>query len=422
MDDMIISQDLTDELHDLLAHLYDPMQSFPHSLGWVFRIAPDQGTEEVQRAVIRAIRDLRPGRDVPEHARVWRLYRLLECRYLEQVTQEEAAERLGITVRHLSREQTRAIQLLALTILREGQSEPTAELDRVAVDSPSPQNASELGNSYVKRELAALEKQAPGATCGIRDVLERTVRTTKAFAAKRNVTIVLAHDIASCQVRVHDSVLSQALVGATTHLIQGMSSGEIELAVHIEPREACIVITGSPTTALPPAEKWLSQTLISAQGGSIDSQRWGDSLQFRIHMPTSRRITILIVDDNEDLAHFYQLCTVGTMFHAVHLREGRKVFPTIESVRPEIIVLDLMLPDIDGWELLAQLHEHPLSRAIPVVVCSVVRERELALALGAAAYIAKPVRRADLIRMLSQIASQVGPAEMTAPESNSVVC
>ena len=66
-----------------------------------------------------------------------------------------------------------------------------------------------------------------------------------------------------------------------------------------------------------------------------------------------------------------------------------------------------MLPDIDGWELLAQFHEHPLSRSIPIVVCSVVREEELAFALGATVCITKPVRRREFTQALDQALSQV---------------
>jgi len=61
------------------------------------------------------------------------------------------------------------------------------------------------------------------------------------------------------------------------------------------------------------------------------------------------------------------------------------------------------LPDIDGWELLTNLREHPATRSLPVIVCSVVREEELALALGAARYVPKPVRRQEFIQALDQV-------------------
>jgi CheY-like chemotaxis protein len=84
------------------------------------------------------------------------------------------------------------------------------------------------------------------------------------------------------------------------------------------------------------------------------------------------------------------------------LSQGSKIIEEIEAIRPDIIVLDLMLPDVDGWQLLAELHEHPASRDIPLIVCSVVREEDLALALGATTYLPKPVQCHQLIAALDQ--------------------
>jgi CheY-like chemotaxis protein len=77
----------------------------------------------------------------------------------------------------------------------------------------------------------------------------------------------------------------------------------------------------------------------------------------------------------------------------------------VETVTPDVIVLDVILPDADGWELLMHLHEHPIARSIPIIICSVVREKELALALGAKAYLPKPVRRRQFISALQQALS-----------------
>ena len=76
-----------------------------------------------------------------------------------------------------------------------------------------------------------------------------------------------------------------------------------------------------------------------------------------------------------------------------------------------------MLPDMDGWELLAHLYEHPATRAIPIVVCSVIREEELALELGAAVYVPKPVRHGDLLAALDQALATAGSMLQTGGAS-----
>jgi CheY-like chemotaxis protein len=89
----------------------------------------------------------------------------------------------------------------------------------------------------------------------------------------------------------------------------------------------------------------------------------------------------------------------------------------IEAIPPDVIVLDVMLPDVDGWNLLLDLHEHPATRSIPVIVCSVVREENLAMSLGAALYLSKPVSPRQFIRALDQVLGQsqenMAPANRT---------
>jgi len=66
-----------------------------------------------------------------------------------------------------------------------------------------------------------------------------------------------------------------------------------------------------------------------------------------------------------------------------------------------------MLPGQDGWDLLMRLHANQVTRYIPVVICSVVKEEELAYALGAAKFLSKPILPQDFIQALDQVLAQV---------------
>ena len=127
---------------------------------------------------------------------------------------------------------------------------------------------------------------------------------------------------------------------------------------------------------------------------------------------------MLVVDDNEDMARLYRGATVGTRYHIAHIAQGRDLAAALEAVAPDVIVLDVMLPDIDGWRLLMRLHEDPVSRAIPVIVCSVVREEDLALSLGAVRYLPKPVRPREFIQALDQVFPQAAAGASISPASN----
>ena len=66
-------------------------------------------------------------------------------------------------------------------------------------------------------------------------------------------------------------------------------------------------------------------------------------------------------------------------------------------------MLDIILPDADGWELLAQIHTNPATQAIPIIISSIVREENLASSLGAALYLPKPVKHKEFIQALDQV-------------------
>ena len=70
---------------------------------------------------------------------------------------------------------------------------------------------------------------------------------------------------------------------------------------------------------------------------------------------------------------------------------------------PAAIVLDIRLPRLDGWQVMAELKADPATSAIPVVIVSVVDDRSRGLALGADEFLLKPVRRDELVDALRRL-------------------
>ena len=82
------------------------------------------------------------------------------------------------------------------------------------------------------------------------------------------------------------------------------------------------------------------------------------------------------------------------------LSEGSIFFSTIEKFEPDLMLLDLKLPDIDGYSLLQQVQQKPNLSKIPIIVVSAFAfkaDQELALSLGARRYFVKPLKLKDLI-------------------------
>lgn len=415
-------------LRQVLAHLYDPTYPVPPEVAQVLGCGPNEIVDAIQSVLIRAVRDLEPAPDVPGHARAWRLYRVLSLRYLQQLTQEDAASRLMITPRHLAREQARAIQLLARHLWREHGGigdfgEFTLDDDTLS-DAPVQGEIGIPGTRHlqIEKELASLKAHAPGAVTDIGKAFRGIAGLVGGLIAQHNLSLDLGPVKSGILADIHPSVFRQVLVGIISYTVGAMTSGRLHLRAKSAQESIEVQVVGRPAVAVPPPADWFPRELLQSQAGRLACCQDGDSLCFSISLPASRNRTVLVIDDNEELVHFYRLCTAGTIYHIVNVTKGRRVFETVEAVTPSVIVLDLMLPDMDGWELLSQLHENSLSKSIPIVLCSVVREEELAYALGANVCLTKPVRRRQFIQALDQALGRGLAAAPREHASNEVIC
>jgi CheY-like chemotaxis protein len=106
--------------------------------------------------------------------------------------------------------------------------------------------------------------------------------------------------------------------------------------------------------------------------------------------------TVLIVEDDPASIDLLTLHLKTAGFEVVVARDGAAGLEMARQLRPACIVLDIMLPRLDGWDVLARAKDDPLIRNIPVVVVSMLDERGKGFALGADEYLLKPIRADDL--------------------------
>ena len=81
--------------------------------------------------------------------------------------------------------------------------------------------------------------------------------------------------------------------------------------------------------------------------------------------------------------------------------DGLEARQILASTRPDVIILDVMMPREDGWEFLLAVKSSLNARGIPIIICSVLNQPEIARTLGASAYVPKPVSQQALIDALS---------------------
>jgi CheY-like chemotaxis protein len=92
-------------------------------------------------------------------------------------------------------------------------------------------------------------------------------------------------------------------------------------------------------------------------------------------------------------------------FDVVRAKDGREVLETIESVRPDLLLLDIQMPRVDGFGVVARLRENPRYATLPIIATSASAmsgDKALALARGFDAYVEKPYEIAALLKILNQ--------------------
>jgi CheY-like chemotaxis protein len=84
-------------------------------------------------------------------------------------------------------------------------------------------------------------------------------------------------------------------------------------------------------------------------------------------------------------------------------QRGDEAIEMAQRERPDLITLDVLLPDADGFGVLEQLKSNPITRGIPVIVVSILQDRDDGLRLGAVDYITKPIDKEQLMRAVRRV-------------------
>jgi CheY-like chemotaxis protein len=112
--------------------------------------------------------------------------------------------------------------------------------------------------------------------------------------------------------------------------------------------------------------------------------------------------SILVIEDDPGAVRLLRAYLEGEGYRVEVATDGETGIAAAQEHAPDAIILDVLLPGIDGWEVLRRLKANPDLRDVPVVVVTVVDERNVAMNLGAVDYFLKPVRREALLDRLSQ--------------------
>ena len=119
--------------------------------------------------------------------------------------------------------------------------------------------------------------------------------------------------------------------------------------------------------------------------------------------------TVLVIDDDPTVREVLQRILTREGLQVVLAESGEEGLRLADTLMPAVITLDVMMPHMDGWEVLGRLKGHPRLRHIPVVMLSIVDDKQFGFALGATDYLTKPIDRERLISVLRKYLPETSP-------------
>lgn len=115
---------------------------------------------------------------------------------------------------------------------------------------------------------------------------------------------------------------------------------------------------------------------------------------------------VVAIDDDPGVIKLYERFLQTQGYKVIGISNSKQIMPQIEAHAPSAILLDVLMPEKDGWSIIRELKENPKTEHIPVVICSIVSDKKRGFSLGAADYMIKPITESDLLRALERLENQ----------------
>jgi CheY-like chemotaxis protein len=375
---------------DALEHLYDLNHLQHHSLA-----IPQTSTatpaeppgQRLRRELASAIEALNPGPNVHFRAPAARHYNLLRLRYLEGRTVRDTARELNLSLRQAHRDLRQAEESVAAVL--------AGRRGTVAGEGASTSQVTSF-----EAELARLDRRTQ--LVDLRELLESASTTVGVQAAERGVQVELRPSGEPVTVSLSRVVAEQVLVNSLSYAVRQACPGELIVSLGASENEASLTLGYFPELYVGDAP--VIDLAITQLADRLDWRFEQNDLDDGTRAVTLRiprkGPVVLVVDDNDGLIELLRRFLSDQACRVVAAADGVEGLRLAQALAPDAVVLDVMMPGMHGWDFLQRLNASPQTSGVPVIVCSVINNPELAYSLGATVFLSKPVSRADILGAL----------------------
>ncbi len=397
------------EFNELVASAYQSLYDFvrlrSHPLAQVLlgTATVDQKERgwQLHHLLLESIEELYPGPAAPPFSKEWRRHRLMVLRYVEGLDPQAVADQLAISRRQYYREHGVALETIADILW--ARCAPSA----LKLPAQSAEDALPDRSDIMQHELARISQHDTHAN--LPEVIEGVLALLDRVLAQNNMTATLDLPHELPVVSVGHNLLRQVILGLMGLLADMAPGVHITFTAQIEDTLVRLLIRtdrATPQVIDEPLDTRLAQLRAMLEHGNATIHVYTDEGQtagFVVDLPLEYHWTVLAVDDNEDTLALYKRCLIPNGYRVITTQSADTVLQITRDTQPDAIILDLMMPEHDGWDLLQQLSNLPDTARIPIMICSVLKQKELALSLGAAAYLPKPFTDQMLLAALKNL-------------------
>jgi len=404
-------EQLSKDLREALTHLRDPghMRRSPLVDTFGLEKGPD-APAALRRILVEGVKALKPDPGEPSHSPAWRRYEALYYRYVQYFSQLEVADQLGISTRQLRREEHDAFDALADLLA----SKLVVASGDVA-SAPEPQASDMLQATGEPTDNLAWLRETHDEPTDLHELVLAVVALMRPLGARHRVELDVEIKAALPPVSGHPVAIRQILLNLLGVALPRASACGV-LSLRAAPTTTGVEVSlrcertapRQPLSADDAARLDMAARLATICSGMLVVDVTDEVFTASLTFEAVGQWGVLVVDDTPGAISLLQRFAAGTRYRVHGIRDPQSVVDAAVELAPRVIVLDVMMPQVDGWELLGRLRLHPATGDIPVIVYTVLAQEELALSLGASDFLRKPVTRQAFLAALERQASRQG--------------
>jgi CheY-like chemotaxis protein len=385
-------------IKDALGNLYDTASLETHPALFSILKLPAGFTgnkgEFARQTILSAIEQLRPPRkEDAGNSPEWRPYTILFKRYVEGVGIQDLSDLLAFSPRQMRRDHHRALQALTEILWAECYPDTTGENHLERDTDP----VFEVHNEVI---------DPVETTLGVYSMLkkqfdEKGVRVE--FAPPGEFTPVVTDRVILRQILI--SLFNNILhlqCGPLIHVESSLVDNQAKIEFSAQVGEDCEAAEQDENDDLNTVKYWCNRIHAHIEE-TLFSDGKTNWLKHSLWLSHSDQKVMLVIDDQEAVVNLFKRYLSQTDILVVGVDQAEKALSLARHLLPVLITLDVMMPQMDGWELLQLLKLDERLKNIPVVVCSAWDDPDLSRSLGAAGYLKKPITQKMLLEVVHNV-------------------